>query len=86
MTPNRREMLGGWRRALFYTWIIAAIVAALTAMIGGPVASTDGSVGTMWIALVSPIAMAIFLVSALAWLVLLVVSHRSKYTHEPPPG
>ncbi len=83
---TRGALLTKWRRALFYTWIIAAIVAAAAAMIGGPLVSTDGVDGTRFIALVSPAAMAVFLVSGLIWLALLVFSHRSRYTHEPPPG
>jgi hypothetical protein len=82
--PERRELLTAWRRSLFYVWVIAAIIAAFTAMIAGPLVSTDGAEGTKWVALVSPAAMAVFVVTGLAWLALLVSSHRSKYVRQPP--
>ncbi len=85
IVPSRRNLLGRWRRGLFYTWIVAALVAALAAMIAGPIVSIDGAEGTSAVALISPIAMAIFIVTGMSWLVLLVLSHQSRYTREPPP-
>lgn len=81
---NRNEVLTIWRRRLFYVWVGAAIIAASVALLAGPVVTADGADGTGWVALVSPAAMAVFLVSGLAWLALLVMSHRSKYLHQPP--
>lgn len=86
VVPSRTELLTRWRRGLFYIWIGAALIAVFTAMIGGPLASTDGANGTSAIALIAPVAMAVFLLSGLTWLALLVLSHRSRYTSEPPPG
>lgn len=40
----------------------------------------------MWIALISPVAMSVFLVSGLTWLALLVTTHRPRYMYQPPPG
>ena len=85
IVPSRHDLLGRWRRGLFYTWIVAALVAALAAMIAGPIVSIDGAEGTSAVALISPIAMAIFIVTGMSWLVLLVLSHQSRYTREPPP-
>ena len=65
-----------WRRGVFWIWVVASIVVALIAMIGGPLVSTDGSDGTAWIALVSPIAMAVFVLTGVTWLVLLMFSRR----------
>ncbi len=84
--PNNRELLTIWRRRLFLTWIVVAVIAAATAMIGGPFVSTDGSDFTRYIALVSPIAMFTFLITASAWLVLTVLTHRSRYDTHPPRG
>jgi len=81
---ERRELLTVWRRWLFYVWVIAAIIAAAAAMLAGPLVSVDGVEGTKWVALVSPASMFVFVVTGLAWLVLLVMSHRSKYESEPP--
>lgn len=81
---DRHELLTTWRRGLFYTWVIAAIVAAATAMIAGPIVSSDGADGTTWIALVSPAAMAVFVITGAIWLALLAISHRSKYLSQPP--
>lgn len=75
---DRRELLTVWRHWLFYVWVIAAMVAAITAMVAGPLVSTDGADGTKWVALISPAAMLIFVVTGITWLVLLVLSHRSK--------
>lgn len=83
---THRALLTKWRRVLFYVWVGAAIIAATAAMIGGPIMSTDGTDGTRFIALVSPVAMAVFIITGLAWLALLVTTHRSRYTHQPPPG
>ncbi len=76
--PRRSEVLTTWRRMLFSTWIIAGLVAAAFAMIGGPIMSSDGASGTALIALVSPLAMLIFIVSGLAWLMLLISSKRES--------
>ena len=84
--PDRNDMLTRWRRVLFYVWGVAAMIAAVAALIAGPIASFDGASGTAAVALISPLAMFVFIVTGLAWLVLLVLSHRSKYTREPPPG
>jgi hypothetical protein len=81
---DRTELLTVWRRRLFYVWVGAAIIAAIAAMMAGPAVSTDGVDGTMWVALISPVAMTIFLVSGVTWLALLVFGHRSKYQHQPP--
>ena len=81
---DRRQLLTVWRHRLFYLWVVAAMVTAGAAMIAGPIVSSDGVDGTTWVALLSPLAMAIFLISSVAWLALLVISHRSKYLHQPP--
>ena len=81
---ERHELLTVWRQRLFYVWVIAAIIAGAAAMLAGPMISADGSAGTKWIALISPAAMGVFLITGLAWLALLVSSHRSKYLHQPP--
>ncbi len=81
---NRNELLTTWRRGLFYVWVVAAIVAAAAAMIGGPLVATDGVDGTKWVALVSPAAISVFVVTGIAWLALLTIPHRSKYLHQPP--
>ena len=78
MAISRREMLTVWRRRVFYIWVAASIAVALVAMIGGPLVSTDGSEGTRWIAFVSPAVMALFVISGLGWLVLLMYSQRKK--------
>ena len=81
---DRRELLTVWQRRLFYVWITAALIAVIDAMFGGPIASTDETDGTMWVALISPAAMFIFLLTGFTWLVMLVLSHRSKYLRHPP--
>ncbi|MBU1210205.1 MAG: hypothetical protein KJ587_02910 [Alphaproteobacteria bacterium] len=81
---GRRELLTVWRRRLFYLWVGAAIIAGFAAMLAGPIVISDGSDGTTWVALISPAAMAVFVISGIAWLALLVASHRSKYLHQPP--
>lgn len=78
MTLDRKSLLTRWRRALFVVWIVTGIVAALLASVAGPIVSTDGSDGTAVIALISPLAMFIFLATGLAWIVLLVLSKRSE--------
>jgi hypothetical protein len=83
--PDRSELLGRWRQLLFYTWVVAAMVALIAAAVGGPLTSTDGTDGTSVIAIISPIAMAVFLITGLAWLVLLVFYNRSPYEQRPPP-
>ena len=65
-----------WRRRMFWIWIAASIVVALTAMVGGPLVSADGSDGTAWIALLSPVAMAVFILTGVTWLVLVFFSQR----------
>jgi hypothetical protein len=75
-TIDRHEMLTIWRRRLFIFWIVVSAAIALFAIIGGPLLSTDGSDETRWVALLSPLAMALFVLSGVAWLVLLIASHR----------
>lgn len=88
-TINRREMLTTWRRRLFVFWVAASILVAALAVVGGPVFSTDGADDTAWVALLSPIAMMLFVVSGLAWLVLLMRSSRrstrNSREHGPYP-
>lgn len=81
---DRHELLTTWRRWLFYVWVVAAGVAAAAAMIAGPIVSSDGSDGTSWVALLSPAAMAVFVLTGITWLALLAISHRSKYQRQPP--
>lgn len=81
---ERHQMLSVWRRRLFYLWVAAAMIAAAAAMIASPIVIADGVAGTQWVALVSPAAMAVFIVTGLAWLALLVATHRSKYLDQPP--
>lgn len=78
---NRHEMLTIWRRRLFGFWVAASLLVAALAVVGGPMLSTDGADGTAWIALLSPIAMTLFVVSGLAWLVLLMRSSRRSTRH-----
>jgi hypothetical protein len=75
--PGRRNLVAGWRKALFVTWIVAASAAALVAAVLGPIVSADGADGTTLVALVSPLCMLVFLVAALLWLALLVLSARN---------
>ena len=83
---EHRAVLTTWRKRLFYVWVVAAALAAIAVLIGGPIASTDGVDGTSAIALISPLAMLVFLVSGVTWLALLVLTHRSPYVDQPPPG
>lgn len=76
--PDRPTVIGPWRRILFRTWIVAGALVALIVLIGGPIVSADGADGTRWIAIASPIAMAIFILSALGWLALLITSRRAQ--------
>lgn len=78
MTPDRNYALTTLRRGLFMTWIVAAIVVAALAMLAGPVASRDGVDGTSAVALLSPLAMLVFVVTGLAWLAILVLSRGTK--------
>lgn len=78
---SRHEMLTMWRRRLFGFWVTASLLVAALAVVGGPMLSTDGSDGTAWIAVLSPIAMTLFVVSGLAWLVLLMRSSRPGTRH-----
>jgi hypothetical protein len=77
-TIDRHEILTIWRRRLFTFWIVVSAVIGLFIVVGGPLLSTDGSDGTRWVALLSPLAMALFVLSGVAWLVLLVVSQRRR--------
>lgn len=78
MTPDRKNLLNRWRRALFAVWIVTGIVVASFVSIGGPMVSTDGADGTAVIALATPIAMLVFMASGLAWMILLVLSKRNQ--------
>jgi len=76
--PDRRTVIGPWRRIMFRVWVVAGAVVALIVLVGGPIVSAEGAEGTRWIAIASPIAMAIFILSGLGWLALLITSRRAR--------
>ena len=75
---DRRAVLGRWRRVLFYTWVASSIVIAAILLIGGPMVAPDGTSAPAAIAYLPLVAMFIFAVSGIGWLVALAVSTRGR--------
>ena len=74
---SNRKLRGRWRRALFWAWVVSALLVFGFAAIGGPIADTLGS-GRAIVALASPALMAFMLATGLGWLVLLVMSQPRR--------
>lgn len=75
---DRRAVLGRWRRILFYTWVASSIVIAAILLIGGPMVAPDGTSAPAAIAYLPLLAMFIFAVSGIGWLIALAASRPQR--------
>lgn len=75
---NQPRAVAVWSRRLFVFWISLSALIALFAVVGGPLISIYGVVDTEWVAVVSPLAVALFLASGLAWLALSMTAQKQQ--------
>lgn len=84
MEYTRRAVFSGWRRTVFIIWIASTMVAAAILAIAGPLANHFADDAGLWVlsaaALISPVVMAIMIVSGLVWLLSLFTAPK-----EGPP-
>lgn len=70
------------RKILLAVWIPAGAVAIAAGLMWDPL---DPEQAQSWARTLFPLAMTIFTVAGLAWLVTVVATHRSKWQSRPPP-
>lgn len=70
------------RRFLLAVWIPAGLVAIAAGLLWDPL---DPNQTRSWAGTLFPMAMAVFTIAGMAWLVTVVATHRSKWQSRPPP-